>query len=157
LVRQRQFTVCLHVINRDADYRSVKLCGHRLCFKRPASQFILGGDSGYNTHFADNGKRFGKIDLAVLENGQYNENWKDIHTSPKELVKAAKDLKAKRRFTVHNSKYALAHHSWKEPLENIANANKKDSLNLITPMIGEPVYLNDTAQIFTEWWKTVRE
>lgn len=91
-----------------------------------------------------------------MENGQYNEDWKYIHLLPEKLVCAAKDLNAHRLLTVHNSKYALAKHPWKEPLANISAAAEKDSLNLITPLIGEVVYLNDSAQIFQKWWEILR-
>jgi L-ascorbate metabolism protein UlaG (beta-lactamase superfamily) len=35
-------------------------------------QLFLGGDSGYDTHFAKIGEEFGPFDLALLECGQYN-------------------------------------------------------------------------------------
>jgi L-ascorbate metabolism protein UlaG (beta-lactamase superfamily) len=117
---------------------------------------FIGGDSGYDTHFAEIGKQFEKINFAILENGQYSENWKNIHMLPHDLVRAAKDINAKKLITVHHSKYAMSNHSWKEPLDNIAEAAKKDTLNLLTPMIGEPVYLNDTTQVFEKWWKNIK-
>jgi L-ascorbate metabolism protein UlaG (beta-lactamase superfamily) len=117
---------------------------------------FISGDSGYDTHFADIGKQFEKIDLAILENGQYNKNWRNIHLLPQDLVMAAKDINAKKLVTMHNSKYAMSRHSWKEPLDNIAEAAGKNALNLLTPMIGEPVYLNDTTQIFEKWWKNIK-
>lgn len=60
-----------------------------------------------------------------MENGQYNEGWKYIHTMPRYLGQAAKDLKAKKIITVHHSKYALARHRWDEPLENEIKAGKR--------------------------------
>ncbi len=119
----------------------------------PSRNIYISGDSGYDTHFADIRKQFGNIDFAILENGQYNKDWRYIHMLPEGLVSAAKDLAAKRMMTVHNSKYALGKHSWKEPLDNISDADERDPLNLVTPMIGEPVYLNDTTQVFRKWWK----
>ncbi len=120
----------------------------------PSRNIYLSGDSGYDTHFADIGKQF-EIDLAVMENGQYDKDWKFIHMLPEDLIKAIKGLDPKRIFTVHNSKYALGKHSWNEPLDNISNAAERDSLKLITPMIGELVYLNDTTQVFKKWWKNI--
>ncbi|HET6512429.1 MAG TPA: MBL fold metallo-hydrolase, partial [Candidatus Kapabacteria bacterium] len=38
----------------------------------PTMKIYIGGDSGYDTHFAEIGKEFGSIDLAILENGQYD-------------------------------------------------------------------------------------
>ncbi|MEY3411517.1 MAG: hypothetical protein RIQ70_203, partial [Bacteroidota bacterium] len=31
-----------------------------------------------------------------------------------------------------------------------------ENLNLVTPMIGEKVDLNNPEQTFTEWWKSVK-
>lgn len=112
----------------------------------------VGGDSGYDTHFAEIGKQFPNIDLALLENGQYNKMWRYIHMLPEEFVQASLELKAKRIFPVHNSKFALAMHPWNEPMDSVG-ALAKDKLNLVTPKIGEIVFLKDTTQKFTEWWK----
>jgi L-ascorbate metabolism protein UlaG (beta-lactamase superfamily) len=48
-------------------------------------KIYAGGDSGYDTHYAEIGKQFGEIDLAILENGQYSEDWKLIHIHPERL------------------------------------------------------------------------
>ena len=105
----------------------------------PSQTVYMGGDSGYDTHFAEIGEQFPNIDLAILENGQYNENWRYIHTLPQYLGQIAKDLKAKQIVTVHHSKYALAKHPWDEPLKNELEAAKKDSFNLIVPIIGQVI------------------
>ena len=120
--------------------------------KTPSTQIFIGGDGGYDEHFAEIGEKFGGFDLAILENGQYNTSWKYIHNMPNEVLQAAIDLKAKRLFPVHNSKFALANHSWDAPLKAITEFNKTINQPVITPMIGEPVNLKDTTQIFTEWW-----
>jgi L-ascorbate metabolism protein UlaG (beta-lactamase superfamily) len=61
----------------------------------PTMKIYIGGDSGYDTHFIEIGNKFGPFDLAVLENGQYDKNWKYIHMMPEEVVQAAEDLRAK--------------------------------------------------------------
>ena len=108
------------------------------------------------THFAEIGKKFGPFDLAILENGQYNKNWKYIHMQPAEVFQAAKDLEAKRLFPVHHSKFALSLHPWDEPLKKITGLNSHANLNLVTPMIGEPVNLKDSNQKFSKWWEDVK-
>ncbi len=119
-------------------------------------KLYLGGDGGYDTHFVEIGEKFGGFDLALLENGQYNQAWRAIHLLPEEGLKAAKDLKAKRLFPVHSSKFRLAHHPWDEPLKTITELNDKgDRLPLVTPKIGEIVYLNDTTQVFSKWWEGI--
>jgi hypothetical protein len=68
-------------------------------------------------------------------------------------LKAFDDLNARRLLAVHSSKFALANHAWDEPLIKIASSSKKRNIKLLTPMIGDPVNLKDSTQIFTEWWK----
>jgi L-ascorbate metabolism protein UlaG (beta-lactamase superfamily) len=123
----------------------------------PTRKIYIGGDGGYDKHFIEIGALHGPIDLAILENGQYNEAWKEIHFLPGENLQAAIDLKAKRLMPVHSSKFSLAMHDWDEPLKEMSRLNQKVGLPLVTPKIGEPVNLEDSAQVFTEWWKDVDE
>jgi L-ascorbate metabolism protein UlaG (beta-lactamase superfamily) len=117
----------------------------------PTMNIFIGGDSGYDSHFADVGKQFGPFDLAILENGQYDKNWKYIHMMPEEVLKAAKDLNAKNLLPVHSAKFSIANHSWDDPLARITSL-ENNSVRLITPMIGEPVRLKDNRQQFRTWW-----
>jgi len=121
----------------------------------PSSKIYIGGDSGYDTHFAEIGKKFGPFDLVMLENGQYDKSWKYIHMMPNEVLQAAKDLQAKRLFPVHSSKFALANHAWDDPLNRITEYNKAIGIPLVTPIIGERVNLKDTIQVFSQWWKEI--
>jgi L-ascorbate metabolism protein UlaG (beta-lactamase superfamily) len=118
----------------------------------PTMQIYMGGDSGYDSHFAEIGKKYGLFDLVVLENGQYDKSWKYIHMMPDEVLKAAKDLSAKRLFPVHSAKFALANHAWDEPLRKITEFNKDINFPLVTPIIGELVNLKDSTQTFAQWW-----
>ncbi|GHA33465.1 MBL fold metallo-hydrolase [Salinimicrobium marinum] len=119
----------------------------------PSYKMFLGGDSGYDDHFKEIGKKFGPFDLALLENGQYNRHWKYIHMMPEETLQAAKDLRTKRLLPVHNSKFALANHSWDAPLKTISTLHRNDYFQLLTPRIGEKVYLKSDDQNFTKWWE----
>lgn len=112
----------------------------------------IGGDSGYDTHFKEIGNKYGPFDLAILELGQYHENWKFIHMLPEHFFLAANDLKAQKVMGVHNSKFALGKHAWFDPLETITELSKDSKIPLLTPMIGEPLNLNDSTQTFTQWW-----
>ncbi|SKB83249.1 MBL fold metallo-hydrolase [Daejeonella lutea] len=121
----------------------------------PEQKIFIGGDGGYDKHFAEIGKRFGSIDLAILENGQYNVAWRAIHCLPEEVVQAAKDLNAKRVMPVHSGKFSLAQHSWDEPLNEVSRLSKEANIPLVTPTIGEVVWMEDEGQVFREWWKGV--
>lgn len=120
----------------------------------PTFKIFIGGDGGYGTHYKEIGNTFGPIDLAILDNGQYDIKWKYIHHLPNETLKAALDLKAKRLFPVHSSKFVMANHAWDEPLVKVSALNKKLPVPfpLVTPIIGELVHLKNNEQVFKEWW-----
>ncbi|WP_312825500.1 MBL fold metallo-hydrolase [Epilithonimonas sp.] len=120
----------------------------------PTQKIFVGGDSGYDFHFKEIGEKFGPFDWAVLENGQYNEKWRYIHTLPDEFVKVAEELNVKNVLPVHSGKFALAQHSWNEPLQKVFENSKGKNFKIYTPLIGEKLYLNDDSQGFSEWWKS---
>jgi L-ascorbate metabolism protein UlaG (beta-lactamase superfamily) len=120
----------------------------------PTRKIYLGGDSGYDKHFAEIGKQFGPIDLAIMECGQYNPDWKYIHMLPHEIVPAAQELGAKMLLPVHWGKFSLSTHPWDEPINIVTEDAKKAGLPVLTPMIGEKVDL-DNPQVFDQWWKNV--
>lgn len=121
----------------------------------PSLQIFIGGDSGYDRHFAEIGQKFGPFDLVILENGQYNHKWQQIHLLPEQILQVAVDLKAKRILPVHSGKFALASHPWDEPLTKITANNEALNLPVITPMIGELVQLTSNDQVFRRWWEEV--
>ena len=99
----------------------------------------IGGDGGYDKRFVEIYKRFGAVDLAILENGQYNANWKYIHTTPEDLEKVILDLQAKKVFTVHHNKFSLAMHPWYEPDSVAQDLATKHNICLLDAPIGTVV------------------
>ncbi len=99
----------------------------------------IGGDGGYDKRFREIHERFGSIDLAFLENGQYNANWKYIHTTPEDLEKVILDLQAKQVFTVHHDKFALSVHPWYEPDSVAHNLAARHNIHLLDAPIGTVV------------------
>lgn len=114
---------------------------------------FLSGDTGYDSHFKEIKEKFGKIDFAVLENGQYDLEWEDIHLMPEDLVRAIEDLDPDRVMGIHHGKYALSKHAWYEPMNWILEASQEYQFNLITPSMGEVIDLNNRNQVFHSWWK----
>ena len=96
----------------------------------------IGGDGGYDKRFAEIHERYGSVDLALLENGQYNENWRYIHTTPEDLEKVIMDLQAKQVFTVHHDKFALSVHPWSEPSTVAHDIATKHNIRLLDAPIG---------------------
>ena len=123
--------------------------------KTPDFKIYIGGDSGYDTFYTDIGKKFNGIDLAVLECGQYDKAWKYIHMQPEEVIKASQELKAKHLLPVHNSKFSISNHPWKEPLERISKLGKEHNYSVLTPVIGQKIDLNLKNPETIEWWATM--
>ena len=121
--------------------RSNKTLWSSFVFKTPKRSVWIGGDSGYGKHFKKIGEKFADIDLAILENGQYNEDWNQIHALPEQLSKEMLDLNANRYMTVHHSKFCLAYHTYFEPLENAKRAAQESGKPVLMPQMGEVVYL----------------
>ena len=99
---------------------------------------FLSGDGGYGPHFKRIGGQYPDMNLAILENGQYNENWSQIHTMPQELALEMRELNAKSYITVHHSKYTLSKHSWDDPLRAEKEAALQSGANLQVLTIGQP-------------------
>jgi L-ascorbate metabolism protein UlaG (beta-lactamase superfamily) len=142
-----------HFSGRGFKRNTVLWMGFAL--QTPSRKIFIGGDSGYDTHFAEIGEKLGPFDLALLECGQYNAAWKYIHMMPEEVVQAAIDLKAKNLMPVHWGKFDLSLHAWDEPVERVVAASETAGINIVTPMIGEEVDLN-TFKKFSKWWRQVR-
>jgi L-ascorbate metabolism protein UlaG (beta-lactamase superfamily) len=113
----------------------------------------IGGDSGYGSHYADIGNKFGPVDLVILNSGQHDKNWKYIHMTADEVVKASRDMRAKMLLPVHICKIVLANHGWKEPLEELSQLIRAENFSLLTPIIGEKINLRQKKQIFSRWWE----
>lgn len=77
-------------------------------------------DGGYANHFKEIYERYGEIDLAIMECGQYNEKWHAIHMFPEETVQACEDIHAKLSIPVHWGAYVLSNHAWDEPPRRFA-------------------------------------
>ncbi|MCX6180704.1 MAG: MBL fold metallo-hydrolase [Bacteroidetes bacterium] len=122
--------------------------------KTPSMKIYLGGDSGYDTHFSEIGKKHGPFDLAILECGQYNLYWKYIHMLPHEVIQAAEDLHTKKILPVHWAKFSLSLHAWDDPIKEVIKANK-NNIPLLHPMIGEKVDLKSDF-VGEVWWEKVK-
>ena len=110
------------------------------------------GDSGYGPHFAEIGAKYGPFDFAMMECGQYNEKWAEIHMMPEETAQAAVDVGAKVMMPIHWGSFVLAMHSWTDPVERVVR--KADELNMPirVPMIGEVIMMDTVQPPLDAWW-----
>ncbi|MDO4433907.1 MAG: MBL fold metallo-hydrolase [Alysiella sp.] len=118
----------------------------------PHEKIYFSGDSSYASHFADAAKQFGGFDLALIENGQYNENWRDNHMHPEETVQAACDLNCKRWQPIHWGAYPLAPHAWDEPVRRSAILSDAAGLTMLTPLMGQ---VFDATSPTSRWWENL--
>ncbi|MGV9012865.1 MAG: MBL fold metallo-hydrolase [Flavobacteriales bacterium] len=110
-------------------------------------------DSGYGPHFAEIGAKYGPFDLAMIECGQYNEKWANIHMMPEESAQAALDVRAKVMMPIHWASFVLAMHTWTHPVERVTKRAEELGMPIITPRIGDVIAL-DALDVFHErWWQ----
>jgi L-ascorbate metabolism protein UlaG (beta-lactamase superfamily) len=121
-------------------------------FATPDSKIYYSGDSGYGPHFQEIGQRFGAIDIAIMENGQYDPSWKHIHMMPEEAAQGASDLNARAVIPGHAGRFVLANHEWNDPWRRLVAAAAEKPWTLLTPQMGEVVQ-TDHQQPFTAWWQ----
>lgn len=121
----------------------------------PTKKIFYSGDGGYSPQFREIGDYFQGFNLAIMENGQYNTSWAQIHMMPEEVAQATMNLQAKMLLPVHCGKFALSPHHWQDPFERIYTASQNKSYKLLTPLLGEAVFLDQNNQKFNKWWTTI--
>ncbi len=143
------FTPTQHASGRGLRDQSKCLWGGWV-LETEQESIYFSGDGGYNKHFKEIGKRFKKFDIGFMECGQYNENWHAIHMFPEESVQAAIDTFVEVAIPVHWCGFALAQHSWKEPVERFIEEAKKQNRPYHLPVIGA---LNSGELSTIEWFQ----
>lgn len=120
--------------------------------RTPTANIYFSGDGGYGPHFKEIGEQYGPFDLAMLECGQYNELWKDIHMMPEQTVQAAVDLNTKLAMPIHWGAFTLALHTWRDPITRVTTEAQQRGVSITTPRIGEPVHLLADTFPVNQWW-----
>ncbi|WP_034256480.1 MBL fold metallo-hydrolase [Adhaeribacter aquaticus] len=114
---------------------------------------FFSGDSGYFPGFKQIGDKYGPFDITLLECGQYNELWANIHMMPEETVQAHLDLKGQVLMPIHWGAFTLAMHSWTEPIQRLMVKAQHLQVPVTTPQIGETIILNQKLPT-SRWWQT---
>ena len=141
-----------HMSGRKFTSQSTTLWGS-FVIKGKQNSIFFSGDGGYGKHFQKIGEKYGPFDMALVECGQYNELWENVHMYPEQSVQAGIDVHAKQLLPIHWGAYQLAMHNWLEPVERFIKDAKRKNIPTQVPQIGEVV---DWKQIATQkeyWWK----
>ena len=117
-------------------------------------KLYISGDSGYFDEFKNIGDKLGPFDLTFLKISSYDEMWKQIHMTPEEAIQQHQDLRAEIMVPLHWATFDLALHPWYEPIERALTAARETDVQIITPFIGQTVYLQGTQEM-NAWWRAV--
>jgi len=142
-----------HFSGRDGFYNNRTLWASWV-LADPSIKMYFSGDSGYDTHFLEIGKRLGPFDIALMENGQYDKGWPAVHMMPDETLQAFKDVNAQRLIPIHWGMFELAFHTWYDPIVTLNELAKHEGIELITPVIGEIFFLDGSTPT-TKWWQAL--
>jgi L-ascorbate metabolism protein UlaG (beta-lactamase superfamily) len=121
------------------------------------SKVYFSGDSGYGPHFKEIGDKYGPFDLALIETGQYDVKWANIHMLPEESVQANLDVQGKVMIPIHWGGFTLALHSWTDPIERAKAAADERDVALATPRIGETVMVGASVFPTSNWWESIKK
>jgi L-ascorbate metabolism protein UlaG (beta-lactamase superfamily) len=88
---------------------------------------FFAGDTGYGPHFAEIGRRYPGIRVALLPIGAYLPRWmmKPVHVSPEEAVQAAADLGARIAIPMHYGTFKLSDEGIDDPIKDLHQALEK--------------------------------
>lgn len=117
------------------------------------TKIFFSGDSGYGPHFKEIGQQHGPFDIALMECGQYNEDWHAIHMMPEETAQAGIDVQAKLIMPIHWGAFTLSLHSWTDPVERVIKKADELGIAVTTPAIGEPLLIEGNEFPHRNWWK----
>jgi L-ascorbate metabolism protein UlaG (beta-lactamase superfamily) len=91
----------------------------------------------------------------MMECGQYNEAWKDIHMMPEQSVQAGIDVKGMLLMPIHWGAFQLSVHAWTDPIKRFKAKSRELRAPMVHPYIGERFCLGiDFPR--EEWWSTIK-
>ncbi|MBI35148.1 MAG: hypothetical protein CMP67_07280 [Flavobacteriales bacterium] len=146
------FTPSRHFSGRGLLNKNSTLWGSWV-IKGGNKSLFFSGDGGYDNHFKKIGERYGPFDVAMVECGQYNKYWKNIHMVPEESARAMKDLNAKVGIPIHWGAFSLSTHMWSESPVRIKRAADSLGVFIATPQIGEVMNIDSNTVGYNPWWE----
>ncbi len=120
----------------------------------PWHSVFHGADTGLTPEYHDIRARFGAFDLVLLEIGAWHPAWGDIHLGPGHALDAHAMLGSGRLLPIHWGTFNLGMHAWDEPIETLTTLAPSRGIDLLTPMLGQPVEPTRIDGV-TPWWRGV--
>ena len=120
----------------------------------PKHRVFHSGDTGPFDGIADNGRRYGPFDVAMIKIGAYGQTWPDIHLTPEQAVHAHGLVGGKLLMPIHWGTFSLAWHAWSEPADRVVAAAESAGVPLAMPRPGESVEPASPPPV-NPWWRAV--
>ena len=121
--------------------------------KTASINIYFSGDSGYGKHLKQIGLDHGPFDLSLIDCGQYNQAWYNVHMFPDHVVKAANDLNSIYFMPIHWGGVTLSTHAWDEPAREIIRLSERIKAKYVIPKIGEVISKKTIDKPTTRWWE----
>jgi L-ascorbate metabolism protein UlaG (beta-lactamase superfamily) len=120
----------------------------------PRHRIFFSGDTGPTESLREVARLYGPFDVALIEIGQWNAAWGDIHLGPAGALEAFARSGAKVLIPIHWGTFVLAYHAWSEPAETLVTEAAKRGATVLTPRLGEPLEpAATTLPVTTAWWR----
>lgn len=146
--RHRGWTVTALPAQHWSNRIDMKKNGSLWCswmLESPGRRYYFGGDSGYFSGFAEIGRRFPGIDVALLPIGAYEPRWfmREVHMNPEDALRAFRELGAGRMIPSHWGGFDLTDEPADEPPKVLRRLleGAPDAGRVIIPAVGERVFV----------------
>ena len=120
----------------------------------PQHRVYYSGDTALDDTMVEIGTRLGPFDLTMIEIGEYDPLWVDVHLGPEQAVRAHQLVRGAVMLPVHWAGFDLALHSWTEPIERAMVAASEAGIHVATPLPGE-MFEPTVAIPQRRWWPTL--
>jgi len=122
------------------------------------TRLFFSGDTGYGPHFKKIGQKYGPFDLTMMECGQYDRRWPNIHMQPEQTAQAHIDVRGARLLPMHWGVFKLAFHGWSESVERLLAAAKQHGSTVVTPALGQTIAIKGALQpaVTSAWWEAYK-
>ena len=123
----------------------------------PEHKVFYSGDTGFSDHFQRIGDQLGPFDLSMIKIGLYGPgaSWIYSHVDPEDAIRAHLAVGARRMLPVHWGTFNIALHDWDEPIKRAVKAAEENSVDLVTPHVGEVVTAGEDFRS-ESWWEKVK-
>lgn len=120
-------------------------------FIGPEHRVYFSGDTGLFSAMKRIGEELGPFDLAMIEDGAYDQAWPDWHIGPEQAVLAHQIVRGKVFFGIHWGLFNLAAHGWTEPIERTIVAAEAADIDLVVPKPGQS-FEPEVGLPLERWW-----